>query len=205
MIVLTTRSECVVPVQCEAPGLRFLQARLRDNATGVHMANGVAEILPNKPFPIRVVNTSMKTRRLPKGMVLGHALPHPTAMAALIEDSEYVKVSGTSTTPPSGALKDFTAGDHGLEREELSSMEYVIDPWTRVHAFYHVYTSSLHLSMILSHEITPDPIEPRHCILDFGPVILHMATLHHTTFSPHIRSIVTSVFGRTTYQINTSL
>jgi hypothetical protein len=26
--------------------------------------------------------------------------------------------------------------------------------------------------MVLSHEITPDPIEPRHCILDFGQVIL---------------------------------
>jgi hypothetical protein len=50
--------------------------------------------------------------------------------------------------------------------------------------------------MVLSHEITPDPIEKRHCILDFGQVILHMATLHHTTFSPHIRSIITSVFGR---------
>jgi hypothetical protein len=42
MIVLPPRSECVVPVQCAAPGLRFLQARLRDNAAGVHMANGVA-------------------------------------------------------------------------------------------------------------------------------------------------------------------
>jgi hypothetical protein len=55
----------------------------------------------------------------------------------------------------------------------------LIDPSTRVDAFYHVYLtphtmctlhhvykSSLHLSMVLSHEITPDPIEPRHCILD---------------------------------------
>jgi hypothetical protein len=66
----------------------------------------------------------MKIRRLPKGMVLGHALPHPTAMAAFIEYSEVAKVPGTSTTPPSGALKDFTAGDHGQEREELSPMEY---------------------------------------------------------------------------------
>jgi hypothetical protein len=70
---------------------------------------------------------------------------------------------------------------------------------------HHVYTSSLHLSMVLSHEITPDPIEPRHFIFDFGQVILHMATLHYTTFLPHIRSIITSVFGRTMYQINTSL
>jgi hypothetical protein len=124
MIFLPPRSERVVPVQCAAPGLRFLQARLRDNATGVHMANGVAEILPNQPFLIRVANTSMKIRRLPKGMVLGHDLPHPTAMAALIEDSEVVKVSGTSTTPPSGALKDFIAADNGQGREELPPMEY---------------------------------------------------------------------------------
>jgi hypothetical protein len=94
----------------------------------------------------------------------------------------------------------------------------LIDPWTRVNTLHHVYltprttcalhdvyTSSTHLSMVLSHEITPDPIEPRHCILAFGQVILHMATLHHTTFSPHIRSIITSAFGRTMYQINTSL
>jgi hypothetical protein len=41
--------------------------------------------------------------------------------------------------------------------------------------------------------------------LTFDQVILHVATLHHTTFSPHIRSIITSAFGRTMYQINTSL
>jgi hypothetical protein len=35
MIVRPPRSECVVPVQFAAPGLLFLQARLRDNSTGV--------------------------------------------------------------------------------------------------------------------------------------------------------------------------
>jgi hypothetical protein len=88
MILLPPRSECVVPVQCAAPGLRFLQTRLRDNATAVLMVNSVAEILPNRPLTIRVVNKSMKIRRLPKGTVLGHALPHPTAMVALIEDPD---------------------------------------------------------------------------------------------------------------------
>jgi hypothetical protein len=76
MIILHPRSECVVPVQCAAPGLRFLQARLRDNATGVHKANRVAEILPNQPFTVRVVNTSTETRRLPKRMVLGMLQKH---------------------------------------------------------------------------------------------------------------------------------
>jgi hypothetical protein len=32
---------------------------------------------------------------------------------------------------------------------------------------HHVYTSSLHLFMVLSHGITPEPTEPRHRILDF--------------------------------------
>jgi hypothetical protein len=123
-IVLPPRSEFVVPVQCAAPGLLFLHARLRDYATGVHMANGGAKFLPNQPFTIRVVNTSMKIRRLTKGMVLGHALPHPTAMVALIADSEVVGAPGRSTTPPSGAPKDFTADDHGQGREELPPMEY---------------------------------------------------------------------------------
>jgi hypothetical protein len=86
------------------------------------MANGVAEIFPNQPIHIRVVNTSMKIRRLPKGIVLCHALPLPTAIAAFIEDSEVLKVPGTSTTPPSGALKDFTAGDYG--KKEKNSLRW---------------------------------------------------------------------------------
>jgi hypothetical protein len=110
MIVLHPRSECVVPVQCAAPGIRFLQARLRDSATGVHMANGVAENLPTQPFTVRVVNNSMKIRRLPKGMVLGHALPHPTAMVALIKDQD--------------VSEDSTDGDNEHARKELSPMEY---------------------------------------------------------------------------------
>jgi hypothetical protein len=114
MIVLTPRSECVVPVQCAAPGLSFLQARLRDNAAGVHMANGVAEIWPNQPFNVRVLNTSMKTHRLPKGMVLGHALPHPTSMVALIADTDVVDVPETETPPSS---QDSTVGDQEQVKE----------------------------------------------------------------------------------------
>jgi hypothetical protein len=66
------------------------------------MANGAAEILPTQPFTVRVVNTLLKIRRLPKGMVLGHALPHPTAMVALIEDPD---VSEDSTDGDMNAQK----------------------------------------------------------------------------------------------------
>jgi hypothetical protein len=124
MIVLPPRSECVVPVQCAAPGLSFLQARLRDNATGVHMANGVVEIWPNQPFNVRVLNTMMKTHRLPKGMVLGHALPHPKSMVALIADTDVMDVPETETPPSS---QDSTVGDQEQVQENLSPMEYGLE------------------------------------------------------------------------------
>jgi hypothetical protein len=55
------------------------------SSIGVHMANGLAEILPNRPFRVRVLNSSERDRKLPKWMVLGQELPHPTGIVALAE------------------------------------------------------------------------------------------------------------------------
>jgi hypothetical protein len=88
------------------------------------MANGVAEIWPNQPFNVRVLNTSMKTHRLPKGMVLGHALPHSTSMMALIADTDVVDVPETETPPSS---QDSTVGDQEQVKENLSPMEYGLE------------------------------------------------------------------------------
>jgi hypothetical protein len=115
---------------------------------------------------------------------------------------------------PCCLVADTLCFDMPVFNQILVTRTMVIEPWTRARTLHHVYltpripyttctlhhvyTSSLHLSMVVSHGITPEPTEPRHCILDFGQVILHMATLHHTTFSPHISSITTSVFGCTT-------
>jgi hypothetical protein len=118
-MVLPPLSKCVVPLQCAAPVLHFLQARLHENAAGVHMANGVAEIWPNQPFNVLVLNNSTKTHTLPKGMVLGHALPHPTSMMALIADTDFVDVPETETPPSS---QDFTVGDQEKVKESLSPM-----------------------------------------------------------------------------------
>jgi hypothetical protein len=52
----------------------------------------------------------MKIRRLPNGMVPGHALPHPTAMVALIEDHD--------------VSEDPTEGENEHARKELSPMDY---------------------------------------------------------------------------------
>jgi hypothetical protein len=64
-VTLPALSEGFVDVQSEAPGLRFLQASLKGSSIGVYMANGLYEILPNRPFRKRVVNSSKKDRKLP--------------------------------------------------------------------------------------------------------------------------------------------
>jgi hypothetical protein len=64
-VTIPARFEGFVDVQCEAPGLRFLQASLRGSSLGIYMANGLAEIFPNRPFRVRVVNSWEKDRKLP--------------------------------------------------------------------------------------------------------------------------------------------
>jgi hypothetical protein len=50
------------------------------------MANGIADILPLQPFPIKVLKTSKFYRVIHKGMVLGHALPYPKGIIALTSE-----------------------------------------------------------------------------------------------------------------------
>jgi hypothetical protein len=85
LTTLPPRAECQVWVYCASPGLRFLQALQKVNALGVYMANGVAEILPMQPFPVRLINSSDRERKLPKGMIVGHALPHPLGIVAIAD------------------------------------------------------------------------------------------------------------------------
>jgi hypothetical protein len=74
-------------VNCETPGLRFLQYQLKSSeVTGIPMANGIADILPLQPFRVRVLNTSNEDRVLPKGSVIGHAVPHLKGIVNLASD-----------------------------------------------------------------------------------------------------------------------
>jgi hypothetical protein len=80
-------SEYLVWVQCAAPGLRFLKSQAKyHDALGISMSNGIADILPLQPFPIKVLNTSKCDHVIPKGMVLGHALPHSKGIIALTSE-----------------------------------------------------------------------------------------------------------------------
>jgi hypothetical protein len=82
---IPSRSECLGEVQCDASGLRFLQASLRHSFTRVYMANGLAEILSNRIIRVRVVNASLTDRLIPKGMILGYTMPEPTGFFSLKE------------------------------------------------------------------------------------------------------------------------
>jgi hypothetical protein len=104
--VLSVSSQCnVLP-----PGYDFCKHGCGIMPRGYTWRIFVAEIFPNQPFTVRVVNTSTKTRRLPKIMVLGHAIPHPKAVVALIEDPD--------------VSEDPIGGDDEHARKELSPMEY---------------------------------------------------------------------------------
>jgi hypothetical protein len=59
--------------------------------------------------------------------------------------------------------------------------------------------------VVFSNVLTPGHIEPRLCILDSWSSLPTVFIIHYTTFSSHIRSLITSTFGRTTYLIATSL
>jgi hypothetical protein len=61
------------------------------------MANGVAEILPMQPFPVRLINTSDRERNLPKGMIVGHALPHSLGIVAVADQEDFSSIKQESS------------------------------------------------------------------------------------------------------------
>jgi transposase InsO family protein len=86
--VIPPRCEAHVTVQTAASELCLIQNRIRAGpGQGLSLANGVAEIRPHVPFKVRVINTSHRERVLPKGMILGAALPHPPQVISIAGDA----------------------------------------------------------------------------------------------------------------------
>ena len=76
-------------MQTSLGGLAFLQASHKPHMKkGLLMANGVADLPPLKPFPVRVMNLSKVPQFLPKGMVLSYVMPHPTRIVTLGDEAE---------------------------------------------------------------------------------------------------------------------
>jgi hypothetical protein len=78
------RCEARVMVASSTSSLCFLQNSGRTHERHkISMANGVAEVQAHVPFGVRVINTSNQSRSLPKGIILGWALPHPAQILAV--------------------------------------------------------------------------------------------------------------------------
>jgi hypothetical protein len=75
----------VIPPQCEAhvevtfaaSGLYQIFHHTKPSAPAITLASGIAEIRPNVPFRVRVINPTNRAHYLSKGMVIGIAAPAP--------------------------------------------------------------------------------------------------------------------------------
>jgi hypothetical protein len=102
-VVIPPRCEAHVVVQTAASDLCLIQNRIRAGpGQGLSLANGIAEVRPQVPFKVRVINTSHQERILPKGMVLGVALLHPEQVVSVANDG--VEAVDTEQQSGPGAL-----------------------------------------------------------------------------------------------------
>ena len=78
---IKAQSQTWVPVTSDRQGLCVLQPSPDlFMKSSLAMANGVAEMEPNRPFSILVANFARYEQRLVKGQILGTVLPHPLSV-----------------------------------------------------------------------------------------------------------------------------
>jgi hypothetical protein len=71
------RSEAHIMVSCALSGLCLISGIDARRMNPVSLARGVAEICPQVPFRVRVINTQDREVCLPRNMVVGHAESQP--------------------------------------------------------------------------------------------------------------------------------
>lgn len=83
-VTVPPMTQITARAQSEVSGMRFLQSHpklFHRNMT--LMANGVMDILPNRPFSVTLSNFSDKTVTIPKNAVVALALPAPLGIVTL--------------------------------------------------------------------------------------------------------------------------
>ncbi len=87
-VVLPPLSEEDVSIQIAVTGMTLLQPIEKTHAARlVSLASGVADVRPLTPFMAKVINLCHKEQRLPKRMIIGYAIPHPTLLITLRDES----------------------------------------------------------------------------------------------------------------------
>jgi hypothetical protein len=100
-VVIPPRCEAHVTVKTAASEFCLIQNRICAGQ-GLILTNGIADVRPQVPFKVRVINKSHQERILPNGMVLGVALPHPEQVVSLASDGVEVVDAEQQSDP--GAL-----------------------------------------------------------------------------------------------------
>jgi hypothetical protein len=72
-----------VEVTSAASGLYHIFHHTKPSAPARTLASGIAEIRPNVPFRVRVINPTNRAHYLSKGMVIGIAAPAPARVFSL--------------------------------------------------------------------------------------------------------------------------
>jgi RNase H-like domain found in reverse transcriptase/Reverse transcriptase (RNA-dependent DNA polymerase)/Integrase zinc binding domain/Chromo (CHRromatin Organisation MOdifier) domain/Integrase core domain len=83
--VIPPRCEAHVEVTTAVEGLCLLVQHSRTSTGPITLASGVAEIRSHVPFRVRVINPSMRSQILPKGMVIGLASRQPEQIILIDE------------------------------------------------------------------------------------------------------------------------
>jgi hypothetical protein len=102
-VIIPRRFEAHVAVQTAASELCLIHNRIRAGPSQrLGFANGIADVRPQVPFKVRVINTTQQERISPKGMVLGVSLPHLEQNVSLFSDGVEAVDTGQQSSP--GAL-----------------------------------------------------------------------------------------------------
>jgi hypothetical protein len=80
---ISPRCEAHVEVTSVASGLYQIFHHTKPSATAITLASGIAEIRPNVPFWVRVINPTNRAHSLSKGMVIGIAAAAPARVFSL--------------------------------------------------------------------------------------------------------------------------
>ncbi len=126
-VILPRLSETEVTVQTAVSGMTLLHPNDKKHTTRrISLASGVSDIRPLTPFRVKVINLSPQEQRLPKEMVLGYALPHPTLIITLVDEA---KVSHESPQDERAPEIPLVSGFEQLPPTSSSSSDELAETW----------------------------------------------------------------------------
>lgn len=121
MTVVPPQHQAWITVTTAKHGLVVIQPNSALYHThGILVANGIAQVEPNRPFKILVSNTGVNECRLHKNQVLGTALPHPSVVIPThVMTADVLGISPESDLQPAAAQ----TATNNVKEEKVSEEE----------------------------------------------------------------------------------